>query len=146
MSTWPRGIGALVGSALLAWAVGALAPSLWQHASTKVGLAPAPAAEPKSGWLGLVHATCDADQAAEVGLPEPRGVYVKGVAEDGPAARTGVLAGDVILAWGGTPITSSAGMVELLGAAHAGDTIELKIWRKGAETTSTVTLGEKPGA
>ena len=42
VSTWPRRIGALVGSALVAWAVGAFAPSLWQHASTKVGLAPAP--------------------------------------------------------------------------------------------------------
>jgi hypothetical protein len=42
VGTWPRRIGALAGSALVAWAVSAFAPPLWQHASTKVGLAPAP--------------------------------------------------------------------------------------------------------
>jgi hypothetical protein len=40
-STWPRRIGALVGSALLAWAVAQFAPALWEETSERTGIAPA---------------------------------------------------------------------------------------------------------
>ena len=40
-ATWPRRIGAIVGSALLAWAVAQFAPALWEEASERTGLAPA---------------------------------------------------------------------------------------------------------
>lgn len=41
LSTWPRRIGALVGSAFLAWAVAQFAPALWEETSKRTGIAPA---------------------------------------------------------------------------------------------------------
>jgi hypothetical protein len=40
--TWPRRVGAIAGSALIAWAVGAFAPRLWEETSKRTGLAAAP--------------------------------------------------------------------------------------------------------
>jgi hypothetical protein len=40
LATWPRRIGALVGSALLAWAVSQFAPALWEETSERAGIAP----------------------------------------------------------------------------------------------------------
>jgi len=42
LGTWPRRVGALAGSAVVGWVVSQSLPALWQNASEKVGIAPAP--------------------------------------------------------------------------------------------------------
>jgi len=42
VSTWPRRVGALVGSAALAWVISQTLPALWRQTSERTGLAPAP--------------------------------------------------------------------------------------------------------
>ena len=41
LATWPRRIGALISSALIAWAVAQFAPALWEETSERAGIAPA---------------------------------------------------------------------------------------------------------
>jgi hypothetical protein len=40
LSTWPRRVGALLGSALLAWGVGQFAPALWEETRERGGFGP----------------------------------------------------------------------------------------------------------
>ena len=41
LATWPRRVGALIGSALVAWAVAQFAPGLWEETTERAGIAPA---------------------------------------------------------------------------------------------------------
>jgi serine protease Do len=72
-----------------------------------------------------------------VGLPERDGLLVRGVEEDGPAANAGIERGDLIVAAGGTPVTSVDDLYERLDRAEPGATLELALVR-GADERSVV--------
>lgn len=59
----------------------------------------------------------------------PKGVYVASVEENGPAARAGMQAGDVIVDVDDNVITSFDEMKELIAAKGVGDTLKVKIFR-----------------
>jgi hypothetical protein len=75
-ATWPRRIGAIVGSALLAWAVAQFAPALWEEASERTGLAPASL---------QVEVVMDPDLIETAGgLYNPEFIVQRSIAEVGP--------------------------------------------------------------
>ncbi len=55
-------------------------------------------------WLGFQGQEVTSDLAESLGLPAPGGVLVNDIHEGGPAARAGIVAGDVVLAFGGFPV------------------------------------------
>lgn len=59
----------------------------------------------------------------------PKGVYVASVEANGPAARAGMQAGDVIVDVDDNVITSFDEMKELIAAKGVGDTLKVKIFR-----------------
>ncbi|KQT01311.1 hypothetical protein ASG23_07010 [Cellulomonas sp. Leaf395] len=67
---------------------------------------------------------------------------VAGVLEGTPAAWSGLVAGDVITAVDGVPVTSSTSLSELLEAYSPGDTVTLTwtVGSSGASTSAPVTL------
>ena len=71
-----------------------------------------------------------------VGLPDRDGVLIQGVEEGGPAARAGIVDGDLIVSVAGKPVTDADELVEAMAAA--GDTFEVKIVRGVEERTITV--------
>ena len=71
-----------------------------------------------------------------VGLPERDGVLVQGVEDGGPAARAGIVDGDLIVDVAGKPVTDADELVEAIAAA--GDTFEVRIVRGTDERTVTV--------
>ena len=71
-----------------------------------------------------------------VGLPERDGVLVQGVEEGGPAARAGIVDGDLIVEVAGKPVTDADELVEVI--AGAGDSFEVRIVRGTDERTVTV--------
>jgi S1-C subfamily serine protease len=75
-------------------------------------------------------------------LGQGRALAVVGLAEDGPAARAGVLVGDVILAVGGTPVRSPAGLRALL-ADRVGQPVSVHLLRGGQATALEITAAER---
>jgi serine protease Do len=71
-----------------------------------------------------------------VGLPDRDGVLVQGVEEGGPAARAGIVDGDLIVDVAGKPVTDADELVDAI--AGAGDTFEVRIVRGTDERTVTV--------
>ena len=71
-----------------------------------------------------------------VGLPERDGVLIQGVEDGGPAARAGIVDGDLIVAVAGKPVTDADELVEAM--AGAGETFEVRIVRGTDERTVTV--------
>jgi S1-C subfamily serine protease len=75
-----------------------------------------------------------------------RGVLVVSIDPDGPAARAGLLVGDIIMTWNGKTIYRVRDDMHLLGMDSVGATVDLQLIRGGAATTLKVTLGERPVA
>jgi serine protease Do len=97
------------------------------------------------GWLGVVVQEVTADLAESFRMDRPRGALIAQVQEDGPAARAGLLASDVILMFGGKPVENSGDLPRMVGMAKPGEKIPLQVWRRGRMQDITVALGELPG-
>jgi len=97
------------------------------------------------GWLGVVVQEVTADLAESFGMDRPRGALIAQVLEDGPAARSGLQASDVILTFGGKPVENSGDLPRMVGMAKPGTKIPLQVWRRGKMQDATVVLGELPG-
>ncbi|MGP4113058.1 S1C family serine protease [Streptomyces sp. 4N509B] len=73
---------------------------------------------------------------------EPVGAAIAEVTDGGPAARAGMLPGDVITAVGGEPVTDVVSLAETLAGMRPGQRTEVTYLRDDAGDTVRVTLGE----
>ena len=92
------------------------------------------------GFLGVTYAarpSLDRDR---------RGIPIESVAEEGPAAKAGLRAGDVILSFNGQAITDWEVLRSLITSGKPGDRVVIVVSRGGEEQAFTVTLGEMPRA
>src|SRR5690606_40456335 len=70
-----------------------------------------------------------------------RGLMVMRVDADGPAAKAGVLQGDVIVACDGRDIEGARGLLHALGPERVGQALTLSLRRAGAPIEVIVTVG-----
>ena len=68
------------------------------------------------------------------------GLQVDGVTDGKPAQKAGILAGDIIIQIGELPIKDIQGYMEALGKFEKGQTVPVKLKRKGEEQTVNVTF------
>jgi len=97
------------------------------------------------GRLGMVIRDLNKDLAPYFNVKEDEGVLVLEVAEDSPAEKAGVKAGDVITAVDGTPVHDTETLGDKVSNADEGDTLAVEIIRKGAKRTIDV-IAEEGGA
>src|SRR6516164_34857 len=91
------------------------------------------------GWIGVQIQPVTTNIAESLGMKEDKGALVAERLTDGPAAKAGILSGDVITALNGQPVNDIRDL-----AKQIGDTAKLTIWRKGEEKSISLTLGEMP--
>jgi serine protease Do len=95
-------------------------------------------------YVGIVWGgDVDANIARQYGLPVERGIIVRDVDQNGPAARAGVRPGDIIVALDGRAVATWTDFIRELFTRRPGDRVRLEIVRDGARRTVTVTLGER---
>ena len=82
-------------------------------------------------------------QAVRTSDKQP-GAMVMSVDPDGPAAKAGVLQGDVITAVNGSAIEGVRSLLRALGPDSVGSSIELLVARAGGTLKISVTIGERP--
>jgi S1-C subfamily serine protease len=75
-----------------------------------------------------------------------RRILVASIDPDGPAARAGLLVGDIVTTWNSRPLDRVREVMRLLGSDSIGNTIDLGLLRGGAPTTLKVVIGERPVA
>ena len=100
-------------------------------------IAGTPVAHP---YLGVQLTTASAIGAANA-VP---GATVAAVTPGSPAARAGLVAGDVITAVNGTAATSADDVTAAVAALEPGRTVTLQVTRGGSSRTVSVTLGRRP--
>ena len=72
------------------------------------------------------------------------GILVVSVDPDGPAARAGLMVGDIVTAWNAAPISRVREVIHRLGPDSVGSAVDLALSRGGAAAGVKVTIGERP--
>jgi S1-C subfamily serine protease len=89
------------------------------------------------GYLGL--------GLQPVELPDhQRGLLIVSLEKDGPAARGGVLIGDVVLGLGGKRVADTDDLQGALDGHAVGQTVEADVLRGGTATKLPLVVGERP--
>ena len=104
---------------------------------------PLPSPTPANdGWLGvqLLNAPADSSGAGT------RGAIVQSVVPGGPAATAGLLAGDLVVEYGGTPVTDVASLIRLVGASVPGDSVLIRVRRGSTGRTLRVVFSDRATA
>ncbi|HQR21675.1 MAG TPA: DegQ family serine endoprotease [Burkholderiaceae bacterium] len=97
------------------------------------------------GRIGVGIESVSKEVAEAIGLGTPaRGALVNSVEKDGPAAKGGVEAGDVILRFDGRAIERSSDLPRIVGGTKPGTSSTVTVYRKGAQRDLKVLVGEMP--
>lgn len=88
------------------------------------------------GWLGVSLHPVALPEALRPAQSQRVGLMVMDVVAGGPAAKAGVLAGDILLAVGGATATRPGKVARQLGTDSIGRKLELTLARAGAVLTS----------
>jgi len=96
------------------------------------------------GWMGVQIQAVTADIADSLGLKKAQGAIVDEPQNDSPAAKAGIMAGDVITTLDGTTVTDSRMLARKIGAMAPGTSIKLGVLHNGSEKTVTLALGTLP--
>jgi serine protease Do len=94
------------------------------------------------GRIGVGIETVSRDVSEAIGLGKPVGALVNSVDKDGPAAKAGVEAGDVITRFDGKPIERSTDLPRIVGGTKPGSTVNMTVFRRGQPRDLKVTVAE----
>ena len=97
----------------------------------------------ESSYLGVQTEDISKENFSNYGLSTVRGVGVDQVVKDSPAAKSGLLKGDVILKFEGEEISSVRKLTRLIAETAPDHTAKLTILRNGGEREISVTLGKR---
>jgi serine protease Do len=115
-------------------AVLASGPDIYTASNPSAWISSAAAAE-NSGWMGVRIQAVTADIADTLGLKKAEGALVAEPQSGSPAAKAGVLAGDVITAVDGKELKDPRDLARKISAMAPGTEVKLSIQRKGEEKT-----------
>jgi S1-C subfamily serine protease len=86
------------------------------------------------GWLGvMLHP-----------VREGNGAIVLSVEAESPAAKAGLLVGDIVTTWNAEAVTTVSNIADRLGAGSVGQTVKLGVSRGGHVSDVDVAIGERP--
>lgn len=94
------------------------------------------------GRIGVVIQEVTQDLAESFGLGKVQGAVVNAVERGSPAEKAGLEPGDVILKFGGKPVTNSSDLPRIVGGTKPGTQVSLLVWRKGSTRELSVIIGE----
>jgi S1-C subfamily serine protease len=98
------------------------------------------------GWLGLAFRPVAVPDELRESAGEATGMMVMSLTPQGPAARAGVVPGDIILSVDGTPARRLRRLHAQLGGNSIGKPVLLRLIRGGANVEVEVAITERPAA
>jgi serine protease Do len=94
------------------------------------------------GRIGIAIQPLTKELARSFKLDAPNGAVVVSVDPHGPAAKAGVMLGDVVLDWNGKPIEDPNELPRMVAATKPGAAAKMRVWRGGKAETVSITVGE----
>ena len=98
----------------------------------------------RRGYLGIAGQPVALPEAQREDRERDEALLVVAVTADAPAARAGVLVGDIIHAFDGHAVESPEDLLDLLVGDRVGREATLHVLRGGAARDIVVTVGERP--
>ena len=98
----------------------------------------------RRGWLGVRIQTVTDQIAESLDLGKARGALIAGINEKGPAASSGLKAGDVILTFDGRKVAEMKDLPRIVAETAIAKNVKLKVWRNGKIMDLAVKIGELP--
>jgi serine protease Do len=96
------------------------------------------------GWLGVQVQKVTPDIADSLGLKQAEGALVASLESNTPAARAGIVSGDVITSVNGQAIKDSRELARSVATLQPGETARLGVVHNGSQKAVSVTLGAMP--
>ena len=93
------------------------------------------------GWLGIAIQPLDEHLAKSFGYESKEGVLISDAMADGPAAKAGLKAGDVVTRYEGHKVKDTVHFRNLVAATDPGTSVKMEIYRDGKPKTFSVTVG-----
>jgi serine protease Do len=100
----------------------------------------------KRGWLGVRIQAVTPEIAESLGLPAHKGALVASLTPDGPAAKAGIQAGDIVTKFDGKDIGEMRRLPRVVAETAIDKAVPVEIWRKGKSQTLQVKVGELEAA
>ena len=94
-------------------------------------------------YLGITGSTITQEMQL-YNLPVSEGVFVYSIEANGPAAQSGIRAGDIIVKVGDKDVGSMEDLLSVQKKYRAGDQVKITVNRSGEEIVLDVTYGAKP--
>ena len=98
---------------------------------------------PGGGYLGVSVHTLTPELARQSGVAAERGALVEAVDPAGPAARSGLRAGDVVTALDAQLVDTSEGLTAAIRSRKPGSMVHLGVLHDGRPIQIAVTLGDR---
>jgi serine protease Do len=96
------------------------------------------------GWLGVTIQRVTPELAKQFDLKDDTGALIGDVIEDGPAEKSGLLRGDIILEYDGKKIEEPYVLRNMVANSLPGEQHIVEILRDGKAKKITITVGELP--
>lgn len=96
------------------------------------------------GWLGIEVQDVTPEMAASFRLESTKGALIAGVVRNGPAAKSGIRPGDVLVQIDGKEISNSSQMLELISALSPERVTPMVVMRQGTAVQIEATVGKRP--
>jgi serine protease Do len=96
------------------------------------------------GWIGVQIQQVTSAIAESLGMKDSKGALVAEPMADSPAAKAGILSGDVITALNDNPVKDARDLAMQISSMAPGAAVNVTIWREGAEKSVSLTLSDMP--
>jgi serine protease Do len=93
------------------------------------------------GWIGVGYDNVSQALAEAFNLETPHGALLNRVIDDGPAAKAGLVVGDIVVTFDGHPIRTGPDLPYYVGLLQPGAQVEVEIVRSGEPLTLALTVG-----
>ncbi|TSJ60405.1 Do family serine endopeptidase [Starkeya sp. 3C] len=97
--------------------------------------------ETRRGWIGVRIQQVTPEIAESLSLGKPRGALVGSVTEEGPAAKGGLKAGDVVVTFDGKEVKDMRGLPIIVADTPVDKQVEVVVIRKGEEHKLKLVVG-----
>ena len=98
------------------------------------------AAEP--GFIGMQVQGMSAKISAALGVKSAKGVLVRDIALQGPAAKAGFLRGDLIITFNGEEVATFEGLIKMVRTIKPGQNVPVTVLRMGKKRNLTIKAGK----
>ncbi len=101
--------------------------------------------EVQRAYMGITFVDMDDDFVKKMGIKDIKGVYIESVTENGPAFKSGLKAGNIILKIDDAPVNTKSELMEVMAIHRPGDKIKLRLISDDKEIEKELVLENKNG-